>query len=166
MVARKKTAAKHKLRTNNCIACGSIITVSASLCPNCYSFQSPWKNDLKYGASVVAVFVVIASVLGWLISLAPDIRRAIIWKDDLKVLSLYSDQEITLGNYGDGTIFVSRLVYGYKENLSWISHTRIINKSIKPGEMISHLLFKKDRYKNNSVIFIFDYENRLDEKSW
>src|SRR5713101_1352007 len=90
-----------------CVACQSDLREAATVCPVCKSHQTRWKNRLQYAAGVVGVFTVLASLLVYIVTSLPSLRRTLWWRDDVRVLGFNSNQDLVFANAGDGDVFVS-----------------------------------------------------------
>jgi ribosomal protein L40E len=93
-----------------CIACGAAVPSDVELCRHCGSYQSRWKNTLRYWATVAGLLTLAASLLIYTITTLPVIRKMLAWKDDVDVLAFESSRRITLINSGDGDILVTHVV--------------------------------------------------------
>lgn len=119
-----------------CIECKSEIPDGASLCSTCNSFQSRWKNWLKFWATVVGVFVVLAGLCTYILANIEVIRKTLFWNDKISVLSLDSGRHIAVSNAGDGDVFVSHLTYWVKTNVKRRrTKDRLIGEVLKTGSI-------------------------------
>ena len=126
-----------------CIACGQKIPKSATVCHNCSSHQVRWKNSLLYFGSVAGIIVVGIALFTYLASIYPAARKTIAWKDNVSVISFYSEGLIVISNRGDGSVFVSHLDISAKlKNEEFMKFAVPINVQIDPGQ------FYKMDYKN------------------
>ena len=115
----------------SCIACKSEIVAGAVMCPICKSHQSRWKNQLYYFATIAGAITVFITMLTYIVSTWPEIRKTLFWRDIVDVTQLDSMGKLVIYNAGDGKIFVS------------------------------HLTWRSERSKSTGVIFINDtVENR------
>ncbi len=90
-----------------CIACGADIPHQAILCNQCSSYQSAWKNQLRYIANVIGVFSVAAGAIIFILSALPQVRQVVAWRDQVQVLTFASNKPIAMANTGDGGVFVT-----------------------------------------------------------
>jgi len=95
--------------TKPCIECRTPIAVGARVCQHCSSFQSRWKNGLKYASTIAGVAVAAGALLVYLVTNYPLLRRVIAWKEDVRVLQFSAYGDLVLANAGDGPIFASHV---------------------------------------------------------
>lgn len=120
-----------------CIACGSDLNEGFSLCQSCGSYQSSWRNELRYWATVTGVFSIIAATIGFSISAWPDIRKALFWRNSLEILQFYESgglSEISVFNTGDGPVWISELTY---QAGGAFEQTIPIAKTVQAGKVLN-----------------------------
>lgn len=101
--------AEAALQRKTCVACGFLIPTTATLCSECSSYQASWRNSLRYFASVGGILVVVITLATYLASIFPAARKAIAWRDEVDLISFYSEGVIVFRNKGDGPIFLSHM---------------------------------------------------------
>lgn len=111
-----------------CVTCKSDIAAGAAVCPICKSYQSSWKRKLYYCATIAGLITVVISLLTYVASTWPEVRRTLFWKDLVDITAFNSMGKIVIYNAGDGKVFISHLWYG-SEKLSF-SGAIHINKII------------------------------------
>jgi hypothetical protein len=118
-----------------CIACKGALAPGASLCLHCGSFQSGWKNDLRYWATLVGLVAFISTAVAYLFSVGPEIRKTFAWEDRIKVLDVILPGFIVVANTGDGNVFVQKLHWTGNVDDFYSTGTIPINKTIskEPG---------------------------------
>src|SRR5690349_16448564 len=87
-----------------CIACGSELPSTASVCSRCRQYQKAWKNRLQYWAGVSTLIVMAASALLWS---ATNMRRLLWPREELRLISANSMRSAVFFNQGDKEVFVS-----------------------------------------------------------
>src|SRR5215468_5560070 len=92
-----------------CKVCGTPMPLGASLCPTCKFFQNPVKRQFQFYASIVTLLVASASLLAWLGTTVPNLRRTLLPRHHLSVVSGNSADSFTLYNDGDKDLFVSHI---------------------------------------------------------
>lgn len=125
-------------RTKPCIACRAEIPLSASVCSNCSTHQNRLQNMLQSLGASVGVFSAILAFASYVISSAPAVRQALWWEDDVNVLA-YSDENVVIGNNGDGEVFVSHIFL--ETEVGGLTTIRPVNETIDVGEIITVELF-------------------------
>lgn len=93
--------------TTPCIECFSDIPATARLCVHCDSYQSRWKNRLRYLSTIAGIVTGIGAALVYIVTAAPEIRRALAWSDSVEVLHFTTRKGVSILNVGDGAVFVS-----------------------------------------------------------
>lgn len=119
-----------------CIACREPIRPGAVVCRHCGKSQSRWRNSLSYYAGIGGLASLFAAALSFVVSNASDVRKAIAWKDEVQVFG-YSEEsgQITLANYGDGTVFVTRMrvMFSAPGHTSKFGRSFAIETLLEPG---------------------------------
>lgn len=124
-----------------CKACGTPMPRGAPLCPTCKSFQSRWKRQLQFYASTVALFIASASLLAWLGSTLPNLRRNLMPRDHLRVVSCNSADSIVVFNDGDRDLFVSHvLLYMSGRDSNWRAPRFSVQAVVPSGQFHRHEL--------------------------
>jgi hypothetical protein len=76
--------------TKPCAYCGSPMSIKASLCPVCRSYQSAWRTAIIYVAGIAGLISLVASAGAFIIGKIPDLYKQLAWKDQVKVFDLGS----------------------------------------------------------------------------
>jgi hypothetical protein len=116
-----------------CIACAKPLPESARLCPSCGSHQAAWRNEIGFVATVTGVASVSVTAVAFLISILPDVRTVVAWRDAVEVLSYDAGGDVVLANSGDGEVYVSDIRVEFPGFVT----IRPINRTIRAGEVIS-----------------------------
>jgi hypothetical protein len=119
-----------------CVMCKSSITVGATICPICKNYQSGWKRKLHYCATMGGIITIVISLLTYVASTLPEIRKTLLWRDAVEITALDSKNSIVLHNSGDGRIFVFHLSMRSKA----LGHSSeiLINKTIESKSFLVH----------------------------
>jgi hypothetical protein len=112
-----------------CVVCKSEICVDAVMCPICKSYQSRWKNRLYYCASIAGIITVVISLLTYVVSTWPEVKKRLFWRDSVEVTAFDSRGKIIIHNSGDGKVFVSHL--SWRSEKLGNSQALKINKTIE-----------------------------------
>jgi len=121
-----------------CIGCGNAIPTQARVCNYCSSFQSAWKNNLRYLANVMGLFSVIVSAVAFIISTIPTVRQVVAWHDEVKVLTFASNKPVTIVNTGDGDVFITHInIRGSRPSGRNYSDTERISGYVEAGSLIT-----------------------------
>jgi hypothetical protein len=110
--------------TKPCAYCGSSISVRASLCPVCKSYQSSWRNVVIYIAGIAGLIGLLGSAAVYIISEVPNISKVLMWHDQIKLWEFsaryHPNFSLNLSNVGDGPIIVSTiLIYWDRGNAQY-----------------------------------------------
>jgi hypothetical protein len=119
-----------------CVMCKSQILVGATICPICKNYQSAWRRKLHYFATRAGIITVVISLLTYVASTWPEIRRTLFWRDAVEITALDSKNIIVLHNSGDGRVFVSHL--SLRSEALGHSSTIFINKTIESKSFLVH----------------------------
>jgi len=93
-----------------CVMCKSDIYAGAAMCPICKSYQSDWKRKLYYCATLAGLITVTFSLLTYMISTWPEIRKTLFWRDSVAITAFDSENRIVIYNAGD-VKYLSRIFY-------------------------------------------------------
>jgi hypothetical protein len=130
-----------KTEPKNCIACGSELNKGAAVCHACASSQRFWRNELRYWATVAGVFSVIAAMIGYSINVAPEIRKTLLWQDNIEILQFSETGDgakISIANIGDGPVWVEKL--SFQAGGSFAQHLDVA-RTIQPGDVLNEDLY-------------------------
>lgn len=117
-----------------CIACGTPITVGASICSVCKSYQRSWRNLLQYTAGITTLFVVSLSACVWSYQRT---RMIFFYRDDIRVVACESLRSAVFVNRGDGDVFVTRLAMWMPgRTQDWVAPTLDVNQPLAPGQFL------------------------------
>ena len=137
-----------------CIACGYKIPISASLCSECSSFQSSWKNTARYLANVVGILSVAVAVATYVISALPELRRSMAWSESIRVLA-FNSSEYSFANEGDGELFLSHISVRFSltpgDKRRGTAHIPI-RKVVKSGAILGGTLEMHERAKTATIV--------------
>lgn len=125
-------------KVKHCIACQAEIPLSATVCSNCSTHQNKLYNIFQSLGASVGVISAILAFASYVISSAPAVRQALWWVDDVNVLA-YSDENVVIGNNGDGEVFVSHIFI--EAEAGGLTTIRMINKSLEVGEILTVEIF-------------------------
>jgi len=117
----------------HCIACAQPLPESARLCPSCGSHQAAWRNEIGFIATAFGVASVSVTAIAFLISILPDVRTVVAWRDAVEVLSYDAGGDVVLANSGDGEVYVSDIRIEFPRFVT----IRPINRTIGAGEVVS-----------------------------
>lgn len=135
-----------------CIACRNGLEAGASLCSHCGSFQSAWKNHLRYWATLVGLVAFIFTAVAYLFSVGPEIRKTFAWEDRIKVLDVILPGFIVVANTGDGNVFVQKLHWtGNIDNL-YSTDTIPINKAISKEQGLETIELKRSSLEKKEFL--------------
>ena len=123
------------LRLKECKVCGAQIEAIASVCNQCLSYQAVWKNHLRYIANVIGILTIVSGVIVFIISMAPEVRKAIIWRDEIQILSFNSIKAVSIANLGDGEVFVSHIQI--ESDMPGFSKAERLDISVPPEKAVS-----------------------------
>ena len=146
---------------SSCKACQSEINASADICPICKSYQSRWKRELYYIATMAGIITVAISLLTYVASTWPEIKKTFFWTDAVEVIAFHSKKNIVIHNSGDGRVFVSHLLLRSSE-FSYASTFRI-NKMIESKSFLVHELntTTQDWDKWDTGLFIDEFWQKI-----
>ena len=144
-----------------CIACGFLIPAAAVLCSECSSYQSSWRNSIRYFASVGGIFIVVITLVTYLASIFPTARKAIMWRDKVSVVSFDSEKRIVFSNRGDGPVFLSHMdIVTTRDGDEFFRFLISINKQLENGEFLS--FDYKNQHKEIQNSFFVESEDNND----
>ena len=104
----------------SCVMCKSEIFAGAKICPICKSYQSSCKRNAYNCATLGGIIIVAISLLTYITSTFPELRKIFFWRDVIEVTAFDSGRAIVINNSGDGKIFISHLLLSSKNiNFSW-----------------------------------------------
>lgn len=121
--------------TKLCYLCKLPIPVEATFCTNCDSQQQPWKNNLRYFATVSGAVALLFAGLTYVFTSIPEIRKQLFWKEKVEVLAYSDHQPISLVNFGDGKVFVTSLYLEAFEGR--LNRTRAIGRELRVQSSIT-----------------------------
>lgn len=119
-----------------CVMCKSQIAAGAVICPICKNYQSAWKRKLHYCATMAGIVTVVISLLTYVASTWPEIRKSLLWRDAVEITAFASKNSIVLHNSGDGRVFVSHL--SLRSEALGHSSAIFINKTIESKNFLVH----------------------------
>ncbi|MBN8982772.1 MAG: hypothetical protein J0I29_16085 [Rhizobiales bacterium] len=119
------------LSKNVCIACGQRISLSATVCPTCKSYQANWRNWLQYLSGIVALIAISVTALSWAWT---NLRATFFYKDDVRLISLNSITSAVVANFGDGEIFISHIILTMPGRSRWTTPRLVFEERVSPGQ--------------------------------
>jgi hypothetical protein len=136
-----------------CKACGTPMPLGASLCPTCKFFQNPVKRWLQFYASIVTLGVASASLVAWLGTTVPNLRRALMPRHHLSVVSANSNESLVVFNDGDRDLFVSYVLLSMSgRNLNWKAPYVPIQAGVPAGQFYRHEFPKSRPFEDGEFV--------------
>lgn len=132
----KITQSTETKSTTACVMCKSKIFIGATICPICKNYQSTWKRRAHYCVTRAGIFTVFISLLAYVASTCPEIRKTLLWQDALEIAALDSKNSIILQNSGDGRVFASHL--SLRSDALGYSGAILINKTIESKTFLAY----------------------------
>lgn len=131
-----------------CIECALEIPEAAKICTHCDSHQAPWKNRLKLLSALTGLATVITAALTYTVTMLPELRKSVAWKDDVEILQFTSRRGLSLRNTGDGAVFVSHLSIVAKrpDGKTLFTNNFTINRQLEKGNFL-YAVGDEDRLK-------------------
>jgi hypothetical protein len=135
--------------TNTCIQCKNEIPQGAKLCTNCGSYQSKFKNHVKYAAIVVGFLAALGTALMHSVSLFPIVQTILFPNPDIEVIGFKSNQRLIIANKGNHELFITHVHYE-AENIPYIEIAKELLSVVqdKPKENL--------KLENDFVLDFFD----------
>ncbi|MBW1716819.1 MAG: zinc ribbon domain-containing protein [Deltaproteobacteria bacterium] len=116
-----------------CIVCGEEIPDVAKVCSKCQSFQSSWKNHLRFFGALAGLAAILLSATAYDTTTISEWLKEATRIDKVEILDFSRSKKSSFLNSGDGDVFIS-YVHLSAKNLGW--ETLIpINRSLRPGEI-------------------------------
>lgn len=136
-----------------CKVCGTPMPLGASLCPTCKFFQNPVKRQFQFYASIVTLVVASASLLAWLGTTVPNLRRTLLPRHHLSVVSCNSADSFTLYNDGDKDLFVSHISMNMVDRTSmWQSPFDKIQAVVPSGQFYKYESPRPPKFESAEII--------------
>ena len=131
-----------------CIECALVIPEAAKICTHCDSHQAPWKNRLKLLSALTGLATVVTAALTYTVTMLPELRKSVAWKDDVEILQFTSRRGLSLRNRGDGAVFVSHLSIVAKrpDGRTLFTNNFTINRQLEKGSFL-YAIGDEDRLK-------------------
>ena len=139
--------------------CKTEIPLGASICATCKSHQSTWKNHVQYIGTMVGIITLIGSMLTYVITSIPTIRKTFFYKDQVRITAFNSSNRIIISNTGDGDTFVSHL--DLQSDFPLFSSVLHIHQPAMKGEFLVHKLSEPE--KTSDIWGTIPFEN---EQQW
>ena len=92
-----------------CRHCLFEIPKGARVCTHCKQDQSRLRSSVAAISATAAAVSVVGAALSYIITSAPQVRKAILWKDSVEVLQYSSRTGLIVANTGDGPIHLSHI---------------------------------------------------------
>ena len=129
----------HESEKVACIACKTSIAKGADLCVHCGSYQYSWMNTLKYISTVAGALAIAGALTVFAITKWPEVRKALFWKDSIRVLSYVPNGSIVVANLGDGEVFFTDVSLSTAlDSSTTISSLTSIRRHLGAGKTINH----------------------------
>jgi len=136
-----------------CKACGTAMPIGASLCPTCKTYQHWLKGWLQFYGSIAALIVLSVSLLGWLGSMLPNLRRNLMPRHHLSVVSANSNESLVVFNDGDKDLFVSYVLLSMSGRSSaWKAPYVPIQAGVPAGQFYRHEFPKPRSIENGEFV--------------
>ncbi len=116
-----------------CIECRFEIPIGAKKCTFCTSYQSKWKNRLKYISSVIGVTTASIAILAYLVTTIPKVRSVLFWNEHVEVIEFRSLDRLTVANTGDGPVFITHLSIVSDPSVLALSMTWPVGMTLSEG---------------------------------
>jgi hypothetical protein len=119
--------------TKKCLSCKDDLHIDAKLCANCKSFQSSWKNELKYWASITSLIVFVFTSIAVTTRFVNDLYNQ--WfQPDLAISSINTSGPLALWNLTKTDIWLTTLkIQSAKPDISLMWE---VYKTVKKKEPI------------------------------
>jgi hypothetical protein len=144
-------------KTKKCRLCGSTIDKSATLCHECNSYQSNWKNEIKYWAGFSGILTIIVSGLVFSATQLDIIFRNIFGSIAVSEMDIYGSTILWNTTSSDFFVKTIRIETEYPNyDLQWQIYKRILPNDfieLDLGEMI------KSQWHDDFYSKIFDPTN-------
>lgn len=116
----------------NCRHCLLQIPAGAQVCTHCKQDQSKLRSWVGAVSSVAAAITVVGAAASYVITSAPQVRKAFWWKDSIEVLQYSSKVGLLAANAGDGQIHLSHIRLTAKKP----DGTHLFARTVQIGEVI------------------------------
>ena len=128
------SATQHNVDIIRCVACKLEVSVGASLCSHCKSYQCVWKNHLQYFAGAATLIALFISVCGWFYL---NMVKPFFDRDNVQVISANSLHSAVVVNRGDTEVFVSHmLLYMEGRSSNWQAKRLDFEEILPPGKFL------------------------------
>ncbi len=122
-----------------CIECASEISISAKKCYLCGEYQSNFKNATIYLTKIAGVATILSALFVFIFNSLPELKKNMIPRDDIEVISFITDSNLVLLNLGNNDIFAkfieTRLLHA---NGEYSSITIPVQKFVRAGSYLNH----------------------------
>jgi hypothetical protein len=144
-----------------CKACGTPMPIGASLCPTCKTYQHWLTGWLQFYGTIAALLVLSASLLGWLGSVLPNLRRNFMPRHHLSVVSANSNESLVVFNDGDKDLFLNYVFLAMSgRNSDWIAPYVPIQAGVPVGQFYRHEFHKPYTFEKGEFV------RGLQESQW
>lgn len=147
-----------------CIACRATLRPGASLCPDCSSYQSVWKNRLHYAGSVIGVLSVVAVASLFVVGQAGDLRQRFFPTERLVILGASTRGDTVVANLGDKRAYLSRIFFYVDRPEGRQSRNDPIQAVVEPGDILRHDPWK--RYGKSREYPRVEYPSDVPPDEW
>lgn len=130
-----------------CIDCREEIPDAASKCHACGSYQGKLKNWLQFWGGQSVFWTLTGFLLAEIVSTGLDLKKALTWREEIRIIHLNSEGRSIFFNAGDGPLFLSRITvqtamirYTEKDIVRDLNEYKAlaIGKMIGAKEFLSH----------------------------
>jgi len=123
--------------TKSCKYCCAEIPSGANLCKECNCYQSSVRNQLTLLAGLGGMI----ALLTYLTASLGEVRKNILWKDNIEIVSVAPKTGYVIRNSGDGDVFIEGVRYEYKGSSGVaLSTSTAIGEIVSPGKTIRHVI--------------------------
>jgi len=118
---------------DQCKVCRELINDGAKICSHCGQYQSSWRNELKYGASIAGFVGLAISGLSFTAAQIQSLVADWFSHPSVEVLSYTTPNDAYISNSGKGIVYVADIFLKNRFESTVIS----VGKVISPGDVIS-----------------------------
>jgi len=144
--------------TTQCISCKSTINTGAELCPVCSSYQSKWKNKLKFWFPMTSLVVLAIPLITYLWTAIPET----FFRDNVNILA-FDGNRMTISNDGYGKVYISDVWIKSDDPLIDIAMLRQLSKVLDLGEI---LRIEVPSYPKERSASSLQFAGNCDDEEW
>lgn len=116
-----------------CKVCKESIRQGVQICSHCGQYQSRWRNELKYGASIAGFVGLAISGLSFTVAQIQSLVADWFSRPSVEVLSYSTPNDAYISNSGRGIVYVADITLKNR----FESTVKSVGKVISPGDVIS-----------------------------